>query len=409
MNLLGSETFRKMPAYSYSALDVSGIKKRGILSAQSEREARKLIKDLNLTPITVNEAKGNLSNLSKVKHKDIVVMTRQLATLLEANTSIMDALKITADQSNNKNLVHILYNLREDIIQGKRLGLSMKKYPGVFSDTYTSLVSAGDSSGNLDVIFDKLADYLEESASIRQKVLSALAYPFILIGFSVIVIIALLAFVLPQVIGQFIKAGAELPFITKALLALSNNIVVIIFILLLLFFTLSYFYKQFIKDPEKHIIAHSKILSLPLMGNFILTSEIERFSSTMALLLESGTNLDIALEEASKIFNNKYLSKLILDAKRDVMEGKDFIYSLKQTNIFPDIFIQLISSGYKSGNLTKMFHKVSHFLKSEIESRRAIFLSLLEPLVIIFMGGFIMLIVLAILIPIMQMNTLSLG
>ena len=398
-----------MSAYSYIAIDITGIKKKGVLSAQSEREARKLIKDLNLTPISVQETKGNLSYLSKVKNKDIVIMTRQLATLLEANTSIMDAIKITADQSSNKNLVHILYNLREDIIQGKRLGLSMKKYPGVFSDTYTSLVSAGDSSGNLDVIFDKLADYLEESASIRQKVVSALAYPFILIGFSVIVIIALLAFVLPQVIGQFIKAGAELPFITKALLALSNNIMIIIAILLFIFFGLSYLYKQFIKDPEKHIIAHSKILSLPLMGNFILTSEIERFSSTMALLLESGTNLDIALEESSKIFNNRYLSKLILDSKSDVMEGKDFIFTLKQANIFPDIFIQLISSGYKSGNLIKMFHKVSHFLKNEIESKRSVFLALLEPLVIVFMGGFIMLIVLAILIPIMQMNTLSLG
>ena len=398
-----------MSAYSYTALDITGIKKKGVLSAQSEREARKLIKGLNLTPISVQETKGNLSYFSKVKNKDIVIMTSQLATLLEANTSIMDALKITADQSSNKNLVHILYNLREDIIQGKRLGLSMKKYPAVFSDTYTSLVSAGDSSGNLDIIFDKLADYLEESASIRQKVISALAYPFILIGFSVIVIIALLAFVLPQVIGQFIKAGAELPFITKALLALSNNIVAIIAILLFIFFGLSYLYKQYIKDPEKHIIAHSKILSLPLMGNFILTSEIERFSSTMALLLESGTNLDIALEESSKIFNNRYLSKLILDAKSDVMEGKDFIFTLKQANIFPDIFIQLISSGYKSGNLIKMFHKVSHFLKNEIESKRSIFLSLLEPLVIVFMGGFIMLIVLAILIPIMQMNTLSLG
>jgi general secretion pathway protein F len=168
-------------------------------------------------------------------------------------------------------------------------------------------------------------------------------------------------------------------------------------------------YKQYIKDPQKHIYAHKKLIALPLVGNFILTSEIERFSSTMALLLESGTNLDVALEESSKIFSNKYLSQLILNAKSDVMEGKDFVYTLKQTNIFPDIFIQLISSGYKSGNLIKMFQKVSHFLKNEIESKRAIFLSLLEPLVIIFMGGFIMLIVLAILVPIMQMNTLSLG
>ena len=398
-----------MPAYSYTALDNIGSKKKGVLSAQSEREARRFIKDLNLTPVDVKEAKGDVSKIVKVKTKDIVIMTRQLATLLEANTSLIEALKITADQCNNKNLIHILYNLREDIMQGNRLGSSMKKYPGVFTDTYTSLVSAGDSSGNLDVIFDRLADYLEESASIKQKVMSALTYPFILMGFSVVVIISLLAFVLPQVVGQFVKAGAELPFITKALLGISNNIGAILILFLIVCLGITYIYKQYIKNEDNHINAHRIILSSPLIGNFLLSSEIERFSSTMSLLLESGSNLDIALSESSKIFNNKFLSKLIINVKDDVVEGKDFITSLNQTSIFPDIFIQLISSGYKSGNLIKMFTKVSHFMKSEIESKRSIFLSLLEPLVIILMGGFIMLIVLAILIPIMQMNTLALG
>ena len=398
-----------MPAYSYTALSLNGEKKKGVLSAQSEREARRLVKELNLTPVNIQEAKGNLSRISKVKNKDIVIMTRQLATLLEANTPIIDALKITADQSNNKNLVQILYNLREDVIQGKRLGLSMQKYPGVFSDTYTSLVTAGDSSGNLDVIFEKLADYLEESASTRQKVISALTYPIILIGFSIVVIISLLAFVLPQVVGQFVKAGAELPFITKALLGVSNNIVLITIILIIVILGIAYLYKQFIKKADNQIRFHKYIISFPMIGNFMLISEIERFSTTMTLLLESGSNLDIALDEASKIFNNKYLSNLILNAKKDVIEGKDFIISLKQTQIFPDIFIQLISSGYRSGNLIKMFRKVADFMKSEIDTKRSVFLSLLEPFVIIFMGGFIMLIVLAILIPIMQMNTMSLG
>ena len=398
-----------MPAYSYTALSLNGEKKKGVLSAQSEREARRLVKELNLTPVNIQEAKGNLSRISKVKNKDIVIMTRQLATLLEANTPIIDALKITADQSNNKNLVQILYNLREDVIQGKRLGLSMQKYPGVFSDTYTSLVTAGDSSGNLDVIFEKLADYLEESASTRQKVISALTYPIILIGFSIVVIISLLAFVLPQVVGQFVKAGAELPFITKALLGVSNNIVLITIISIILILGITYLYKQFIKKVDNQIRFHKYIISFPMIGNFMLISEIERFSTTMTLLLESGSNLDIALDEASKIFNNKYLSNLILNAKKDVIEGKDFIISLKQTQIFPDIFIQLISSGYRSGNLIKMFRKVADFMKNEIDTKRSVFLSLLEPFVIIFMGGFIMLIVLAILIPIMQMNTMSLG
>jgi len=398
-----------MSTFNYTALDKLGKKKKGVLSAQSEREARKFIKDLNLTPITVTQSEGIRGIKSKVKNKDIVIMTRQIATLLEANMSIIDALKITADQINNKDLITILYSLREDVIQGKRLGQSMMKYPGVFNNTYSSLVTAGDSSGNLDTIFNKLADYLEESASIRQKVISALTYPFILIGFSIIVIISLLVFVLPQVINQFIKAGAELPLITKLLLGLSNNIFIILFVILAISIGLTLLYKKFISEKNNHISAHKQFLKIPLIGNFILTSEIERFSSTMALIMESGTNLDTALDESAKVFNNKYLNSLIIEAKNDVIEGKDFIYSLNQTNIFPEIFIQLISSGYKSGNIIKMFHKSSSFLKNEIETKRSVFLSLLEPLVIIFMGGFIMLIVLAILIPIMQMNTLSLG
>jgi len=394
-----------MPAYSYTAINQDGTKKKGILSAESEREARKLVKELKLTPLKVSESK-DLGKTLKIKDKDIVIMTRQLATLLEASTPIMEALNITAKQLKNKNLIYILYNLKEEIIQGKRLGSSMKKFPGVFSDTYISMVTAGDSSGNLDIVFTKLADYLEESASIKQKVISALTYPIVLIGFSIVVIISLLAFVLPQVVGQFIKAGAELPFITKFLIGISNNIIPILIIFTVLCAIIFYSYKNYVRKIENKISFDQRVLNIPLLGNFILNSELERFSSTMELLLASGTNLDVALDECSKIFDNKFLSKIVVDAKNDVVEGKDFIVSLKNEGIFPDIFIQLISSGYRSGNLAKMFNKVSHFMKSEIENKRAIFLSLLEPVVIILMGGFIMLIVLAILIPIMQMNTL---
>lgn len=398
-----------MPNYNYTALNNNGLKKTGILTASSEREARKYIKELQLTPVSVSIANKRSKLKSRIKNKDVVLMTRQLATLLEANTSIIDALKITSDQLNNNDLKGIILNLREDLIQGKRLGQSMKKYPTVFNNTYSSLVTAGDSSGNLDIIFNKLADYLEESASVRQKVISALTYPIILIGFSIVVIFGLLTFVLPQVVGQFVKAGAELPLLTEILIGLSNNILIIILFLVLLIFITIYSYKRFIRNVDNHILAHKKFLKLPLIGNFILLSEIERFSSTMALVMESGTNLDVALEESSLVFNNKYLKFAVMNSKKDLVEGKDFIFSLSKMKIFPSMFMQLISSGYKSGNLIKMFHKASEFLRSEIDSKRSVFLSLLEPLVIIFMGGFVMLIVLAILIPIMQMNTLSLG
>ena len=395
-----------MPAFSYTAINEAGIKKKGILSANSEREARRLVKDLQLTPLKITESKDITKSL-KVKNKDIVIMTRQLSTLLDANTPIVDALEITAKQLKNKDLIYVLFSLKEDIVQGKRLGNSMKKFPSLFSDTYISMVTAGDSSGNLDVVFSRLADYLEESASIRQKVLSALTYPLILVAFSIIVIMSLLVFVLPQVVNQFIKAGAELPLITKILLGISSNIIPITIVIILSGIGLYLLYKNYTKTVNNKIKAHKKILELPFLGNFLLNSELEKFSSTMELLLASGTNLDVALEECSNVFSNKYLANIIINSKKDVMEGKDFINSLKQDAALPDIFIQLVSSGYRSGNLVKMFNKVAQFMKSEIESKRSIFLSLLEPIVIIFMGGFIMMIVLAILIPIMQMNTLA--
>ena len=395
-----------MPAFSYTAINEAGIKKKGILSANSEREARRLVKDLQLTPLKITESKDITKSL-KVKNKDIVIMTRQLSTLLDANTPIVDALEITAKQLKNKDLIYVLFSLKEDIVQGKRLGNSMKKFPSIFSDTYISMITAGDSSGNLDIVFSRLADYLEESASIRQKVLSALTYPLILVAFSIIVIMSLLVFVLPQVVNQFIKAGAELPLITKILLGISSNIIPITIVIILSGIGLYLLYKNYTKTVKNKIRAHKKMLELPLLGNFLLNSELEKFSSTMELLLASGTNLDVALEECSNVFSNKYLANIIINSKNDVMEGKDFINSLKQDAALPDIFIQLVSSGYRSGNLVKMFNKVAQFMKSEIESKRSIFLSLLEPIVIIFMGGFIMMIVLAILIPIMQMNTLA--
>lgn len=398
-----------MAAYSYTAFDNNGLKKKGYISANSEREARKLIKDLNLTPLKVSHSNTKINNKIKVKNKDIVIMTRQLSTLLDASTSIDDSLKITADQVNDKNLSNILYNIREDIIQGKRLGNSMKSYPSIFNKTYTSLVTAGDSSGNLDTIFDNLADYLEQSEEIKQKVFSALTYPMILISFSILVIVALLAFVLPQVVGQFVKSGTELPVLTQILLFLSNNIFLIL-ISIAGISTLGYFaYKRYCSLKTNLLNAHKIILNIPLIGNFILLTETERFASTMSLLLDSGMNLDVALDESSEVFRNAYLKEQIKIAREEVIEGKDFVNTLMKSQIFPDIFIQLIASGYKSGKLPMMFKKVSAFLKNEIESKRSIFLSLLEPIVIIFMGGFIMLIVLAILLPIMQMNTLSLG
>ena len=398
-----------MSAYNYTAFDRIGKKRGGFINASSEREARKLIKGLNLIPIDVNETAKEVANKIKVKSKTLVLATRQLATLLDSDIVLDEAIKITAEHTREKRFANILYALREEVMQGKRLGQAMTAYPNIFSNTYTSLVTAGDASGNLPSMFDNLASYLEEVENIKQKVVSALAYPIILIVFSLAVITALLTFVMPQVVDQFVRAGVALPLLTNLLLSVSSNMPYILALLAIASFLGMLWYKRIRSKPKQLIKLHKRFLSLPMFGGFILNAELERFSSTMYMMLNSGINLDAAMEESVKVINNKYLQELIMTAKKQVTEGTDFVVSLQKTEIFPDIFLQLIASGYLSGNLTSMFKKVSEFMKSEIESRRSMILSLLEPVVIIIMGGFILLIVLAILIPIMQMNAVSIN
>ena len=398
-----------MPAYSYTAFDAEGKKLSGNVSAISERDARRLIKDLNLIPLDVSVSFSINSGILRVKKKSLVLATRQMATLLGSSITLDDSLRIIAGNSDDKYLSNIFFSIREDLIQGQRLGDAMSKYPDIFDNTYLSMISAGDTSGNLDAMFSKLSDYLEEAESIKQKVTSALAYPFILILFSLMVIAALLLFVMPQVVDQFIRAGMELPILTRILLGFSKQLPLIGFAISALSFALYFVYKNAASHPQKMIAWHKRMLSFPLFGEFILNSELERFSSTMHLLLSSGINLDLAMQEASKVFSNKYLESLMFQSNQDLKEGKDFMASLQRESVFPEIFLQLISSGFIAGNLSDMFQKVSIFMKSEIETRRSVLLSLLEPIVIIFMGAFILLIVLAILIPIMQMNTISLS
>ena len=397
-----------MPSYSYKAFDSKGSTQSGFINAENERLARKEIKSLNLIPHKLKKIKSQTTKKYKIKRKDLVLATRQIGTLLEAAAQIDEALKMTAEQVKNKDLKNILFNLRDEIIQGKRLGNAVEAYPQVFDNTYISLVKAGDTSGRLVEMFKSLSDYLEESLSINQKVRTALTYPFILFSFSIVVVISLLTFVMPQVVNQFVKSGVDLPLLTSILMNISSNMIYIIPSIMLIL-GVSFFYYKRLLSTDKAVNIHRILLKIPIFGGFLLKSETERFSSTMYLLMSSGIVLDDALKETSDVLNNAYLKDRLNKIIKSVKEGSDFSRALTREQIFPDIFNQLISSGYRSGNLTPMFKKASNFMKSEIETTRSTVLSLIEPLIIIVMGGFILLIVMAILIPIMQMNTLILN
>lgn len=398
-----------MPTYKYIAINESGKKVNGILSSESERAARLQIKSSNLTPLSLDVTKRKQFLRVRVSNKQLLFATRQIATLLDSSISIDETLKSIALEVEDKSLSTALHAVRDEILQGSRIAEAMSSHPSIFNETYRSLVAAGDAAGNLHIAFSNLADYLEESALVRQQVISALAYPMVLMVFSVGVVFALLTFVMPQVVDQFARAGAQLPTLTAVLMGVSNYSGLILLSFLLLISGSFFYYRHLIQNKQKAISVHRRFLKIPLIGAFILNAEVERFSRVMHLMMKSGLNLDVAMQQAHVVIGNRYIAKSVEDARVELVEGKDFIQSLREARIFPSLFVQLLSSGYKSGNLTFMFEKVAQYMKGEIESKRSTVLSLLEPLVIIFGGGIILLIVLAILLPIMQMNSMALG
>ncbi|MBC8221573.1 MAG: type II secretion system F family protein [SAR86 cluster bacterium] len=398
-----------MPTYKYIAINESGKKVNGILSSESERAARLQIKSSNLTPLSLDVTKRKQFLRVTVSNKQLLFATRQIATLLDSSISIDETLKSIALEVEDKSLSTALHAVRDEILQGSRIAEAMSSHPSIFNETYRSLVAAGDAAGNLHIAFSNLADYLEESALVRQQVISALAYPMILMVFSVGVVFALLTFVMPQVVDQFVRAGTQLPTLTAVLMGVSNYSGLILLSFLLLILGSFFYYRHLIQNKQKAISVHRRFLKIPLIGAFILNAEVERFSRVMHLMMKSGLNLDVAMQQAHVVIGNRYIAKSVEDARVELVEGKDFIQSLREARIFPSLFVQLLSSGYKSGNLTFMFEKVAQYMKGEIESKRSTVLSLLEPLVIIFGGGIILLIVLAILLPIMQMNSMALG
>ncbi|MDA9141228.1 type II secretion system F family protein [Gammaproteobacteria bacterium] len=398
-----------MPTYKYIAINESGKKVNGILSSESERAARLQIKSSNLTPLSLDVTTRKQFLRVRVSNKQLLFATRQIATLLDSSISIDETLKSIALEVEDKSLSTALHAVRDEILQGSRIAEAMSSHPSIFNETYRSLVAAGDAAGNLHIAFSNLADYLEESALVRQQVISALAYPMILMVFSVGVVFALLTFVMPQVVDQFVRAGAQLPTLTAVLMGVSNYSGLILLSFLLLILGSFFYYRHLIQNKQKAISVHRRFLKIPLIGAFILNAEVERFSRVMHLMMKSGLNLDVAMQQAHVVIGNRYIAKSVEDARVELVEGKDFIQSLREARIFPSLFVQLLSSGYKSGNLTFMFEKVAQYMKGEIESKRSTVLSLLEPLVIIFGGGIILLIVLAILLPIMQMNSMALG
>jgi general secretion pathway protein F len=407
-----------MPVYEYRALDVRGKNLKGIIDAESVFAARQRLRETNIFPVDLKETSVEEKNkvptgrsisdlFNRVGLQEVSVMTRQLATLLGASLPLVPSLTALISQTTNPRLKKTLAQIKEDVNEGNSFAWSISHYPGIFSTFYINMVRAGEASGTLDIVLERLADFNESQQALRGKIKAALAYPMFMFLIGSIVLFFLTTFIVPKITGIFSEMHQTLPGITILLISISGFLKsfwpVIVLIIIGSFIGLRYMFTKTLRGQY----LWSKIkLKMPLFGSLTHKMAVARFSRTLGTLLESGVPMLTALSIVKNIVNNRLIADSIAEASRDVEEGQNLSATLSRSRLFPPIITQMISAGEQSGTLEKMLYKVSDSLETEVESNITMMTSMLEPVMILIMGLLVGFIVISILLPIFEMNQL---
>ena len=394
-----------MATFKYTAFDENEKNLKGFINASDSDEARLILINRGLNPLNIEKTLQKRSKV-RISNNNLSIFTKQMSALLSAGTPIEKCLVLLSKQSSNSKFSQILLSINEDITEGNSLSLSLKKYPSIFDEIYTSTIYAGETSASLSEVFHDLSIYLDKEAKIRSQVVGALIYPAVLFFVSIAVIYALLSYVLPQVVEQFVSSNVELPLLTQTLLAFSEVFPIIIATTLLILIGI-YVVQITNIIPQKYQLMISKyFLFIPLIGPIILYDQTARFCSSMRLMTKAGLNTIDSLQIAQNTFKNKYLKSQVEKVVNKVIAGTSISKAFAQVQIFPEVFQQLLSSGDLGSQVSEMFEKTKEFLDQEVDTRRNLLLTLLQPIVILTMGVFVMLIVLSIMLPLLQMNNL---
>lgn len=403
-----------MEAFDYSALDATGARRKGTLMAASARSARDQLRARRLTPVDIRPSRQKSATTGetqggsgRVKRTQITRAARQLSILISASTPIEEALRITALQFERSRLRGVLLDARAKVMEGARLSEALAQHPDVFDSLTTAMVAAGETAGQLGPVLERRADDLEAADAIRRKVVGATVYPILLLVIALIVTVILLTLVVPKVAEQFVVLGEELPPLTRGTIAVSEFLQaqgLWIALGAAALWGLFYFWK---KTESGRARWDAFKLGLPVVGRIIRNLEAARFSRTIAGLISAGTPALNAMETARHTLRNSVMNAAVTDATARVREGAAVSAALKQTGVFPPLVVQMVLGGEASGETGAMFAKSADYLESEFEAATQIFLSLLEPFIIIILGGIVLLIAAAIFLPILQLNTLS--
>jgi len=406
-----------MPAFEYRALSASGSKERGLLEADSERQIRQQLRERGWLPLEVIPVKENgvekpdffgglLQRGQRLSGSALTLITRQLATLIAAGTPVESALQSVARQSSQRAQSRVLLAVRAKVLEGHDLATGLGEFPQTFSQLYRATVYAGEQAGKLDQVLERLADYLEARNRVHQKTSLALIYPAVLSVVAAGVVIALLTYVVPTVVQVFESSGQELPGLTRGLIASSDfirNYGLLVLVLLVLVFLA---FRFLLKNPHWQKRWHLFQLRVPLVSGLIRGMESARFTRTMSILLGSGVPAVESLNIVKQVIHNQAMIEAVDITGQRVKEGGGIGQSLANTGLFPPLTLELIRNGEASGQLPEMMERAAINQEQEIETRTATALGLFEPLMILVMGGIVLVIVLAILMPIFEMNQL---
>jgi general secretion pathway protein F len=402
-----------MGAFEYTALDTGGREQTGIVEGDTVKHVRQILRERQLLPVTVAEVKHSEARRSTgfslrrgVSASDLSLLTRQLATLVKAGLPLEEALLAVSQQSEKPRVQSIMLGVRAKVMEGHTLADGLSEFPRVFPEIYRSTVAAGESSGRLDGVLERLADYTENREVTRQKVLGAMLYPIVLSIVCFGIVVAMLVYVVPKVIEVFEQSRGKLPLSTQILIFVSEFLRNWGIYLLIAIILAGVAFVYWLKNPDNQRRFHRFQLRVPLLGRLVRGFNTARFTRTFSILTASAVPVLEAMRIAGEVVTNLPMRDAVAAAAARVREGAPIGRSLQTSRLFPPMTVHLISSGESSGELDTMLERAATNQERELDSMMGALVGLLGPLLIVVMGLFVMGIVFAMLMPIFQMNTL---
>lgn len=402
-----------MAAYSYRALDANGAIVRGVLQGDSERQVRVQLRSQSLKPLEVKVTSGDTAvgrfqwrSGPRLTGNDLAIITRQLATLVQSGLPLTDALQASAKQCRKPKIQELLLQVRSRVQEGFSFANALGEAPRSFDQLYRATIKAGESAGYLGPILTRLAEYCESGQDTRQKLAMAMIYPAILVLVSVSVIAAMMTFVVPKLIGLFQQRDRDLPALTQMLIATSEFFNQYGLHVLILLAALLVGFRYWLKKPQNRLQWHRLLLHLPVVGDWQRAYDSARFAATLSIMVSSGVPLLEGLRISREVMVNLQLRNACEGVVTAVEEGSSLNNALHQADIFPPLLVQMVASGEASGELDTLLARAAENQERELSNAVAAMLSVVEPLMVVIMGGIVAVIVLAVLLPILDLNTL---